>query len=166
MPRPKKCRYVGFPPDFVAFKPLGIPSSELEETVLTVDEMEAVRLADLDGSYHEEAAAKMRVSRQTFGNIISSARKKIADFLVNGKVLRIEGGTLKMDERKFRCSNCSHEWIVPFGAPRPAGCPECGEADFHRNNPPGGAGCKGKMKAGGPGNGQGRGRCCGKGQQK
>lgn len=158
MSRPRKCRYVGFPPDFLAFKPLGVPASELEEILLSVDEMEAVRLADLEGMYQEQAAEKMNISRQTFGNIIQSAHRKIADFLVNGKVLRIEGGTLTMEERKFKCAKCGHEWGRPFGTPRPEQCPQCGNSDLHRT----GAADPGAT----PGKTPGRGRCCRRGQQK
>ena len=64
----------------------------LEEVVLTIDEFEAVRLADLEGLYQEQAAEKMNVSRQTFGRIIESARKKVAEALVQGKALKIGGG--------------------------------------------------------------------------
>jgi predicted DNA-binding protein (UPF0251 family) len=67
----------------------------LEEVNLTLDELEAVRLADLEGLYQEDAANKMDVSRQTFGNIINSAHKKIADVLLNAKALKIEGGVVK-----------------------------------------------------------------------
>jgi predicted DNA-binding protein (UPF0251 family) len=67
----------------------------LEEVNLTLDELEAVRLADLEGLYQEDAARKMDISRQTFGNIINSAHKKIADVLLNAKALKIEGGVVK-----------------------------------------------------------------------
>lgn len=67
----------------------------LKEVGLTLDELEAIRLADLEGLYQEDAAGQMKISRQTFGNIINSAHKKIADALVNGKALKIEGGVVK-----------------------------------------------------------------------
>jgi predicted DNA-binding protein (UPF0251 family) len=67
----------------------------LEEVNLTLDELEAVRLADLEGLYQEDAAKKIGISRQTFGNIINSAHKKIADVLLNAKALKIEGGVVK-----------------------------------------------------------------------
>ena len=153
MPRHRKCRYVGFPPDFVAFKPVGVPSSELDETVLTVDELEAVRLADLEGMYQEQAAREMNVSRQTFGNIIQSARAKIADFLLNGRVLKIDGGSLVMGQRRFFCHECSNEWEVPFGTPRPGSCPECDSRDLRRSVRGPGHGC------GGYGKGWRRGNC-------
>ena len=92
MPRPFKCRRVFGMPEADYFKPRGIPLSDLQEIGLTIDEFEAIRLADLEGLYQEEAARKMNVSRQTFGNIIASAHKKIADALVNGRALKISGG--------------------------------------------------------------------------
>jgi len=93
MPRPFKCRRIGWEPPVTCFKPKGIPMRDLENINLSVDELEAVRLADWEGLYQEEAAKKMNVSRQTFGNIVSSAHKKIADCLVNGKVLEIKNLT-------------------------------------------------------------------------
>jgi predicted DNA-binding protein (UPF0251 family) len=74
------------------FKPAGIPARELAEIVMTLDEFEAVRLADLEGMYQEQAAAKMGVSRPTFSRIADAAHRKIADAIVNGKALKIEGG--------------------------------------------------------------------------
>lgn len=105
MPRPKCCRHVCGVPDKNYFKPRGIPSSELEEVVLNLDEYEAIRLADYEQLYQEEAAAKMHISRQTFGRIIESAHKKIADVVMNGKALKIEGGEVSLDETK----TCGHE---------------------------------------------------------
>ena len=96
MSRPHKCRKVRCSPDANYFKPRGIPIDSLEEVPLTLDELEAVRLADLEGLYQENAAQKMTISRQTFGNIVASAHKKIADCLVHGKALKIEGGTVRM----------------------------------------------------------------------
>ena len=91
MPRPFKCRRVCGTPGTDYFKPRGIPLSDLQEIGLTLDEFEAIRLADWEGLYQEDAAKKMHISRQTFGNIIASAHKKIADALVNGKALKIAG---------------------------------------------------------------------------
>ena len=95
--RPKRCRKVCGSPDPRCFKPRGIPSSELEENVLSLDEFEAMRLADLEGMYHEDAARMMDISRQTFGRILSSARRKTADAIVNVKLLAIEGGDVETD---------------------------------------------------------------------
>jgi len=76
------------------FKPAGIPAAGLPETVLGLDELEALSLADYDGLYQEAAAMRMGVSRQTFGRILESAHRKIAAALIEGRVLRIEGGAV------------------------------------------------------------------------
>jgi predicted DNA-binding protein (UPF0251 family)/predicted Fe-Mo cluster-binding NifX family protein len=94
--RPKSCRRVGARPDITYFKPRGVSLSELDKVILTVDEFEAVKLSDLDGLYQEEAAVRMNVSRPTFGRIISAGRGKIADALVHGKALIIEGGNVEV----------------------------------------------------------------------
>lgn len=100
MSRPKCCRHVCGVPDKNYFKPRGIPASDLEEVVLSLDEYEAIRLADYEQLYQEEAAVRMNISRQTFGRIIEEAHKKIADVLINGKALKIEGGEVAFDETK------------------------------------------------------------------
>jgi predicted DNA-binding protein (UPF0251 family) len=87
-------------PDKNYFKPRGIPAVDLEEVVLTLDEFETIRLADYENLYQEEAAEKMNISRQTFGRIIEAAHKKIADVLLNGKALKIEGGEVAINEPK------------------------------------------------------------------
>ena len=93
MPRPKKCRCINCTPNTSYFKPKGIPIFELEEVSLSLDELEAIRLADYEGRYHEEAAKNMAVSRATFGRILSKARNKVAEVIVDGKALRIETKT-------------------------------------------------------------------------
>ena len=133
MPRPFKCRRVCGNPTADYFKPRGIPISELKEINLTIDEFEAIRLADLEGLYQETAAKKMNISRQTFGNIIDTAHKKIADSIVNAKALKIEGGVVKMVERQFVCYDCKHEWASPYGAGRPGECPQCKSVNIHRS---------------------------------
>lgn len=89
MARPVKSRRISCVPVASYFKPVGIPLRELEEVVLGLDELEAIRLADLEGLYQADAALKMGVSRQTVGNILDSAHRKLADALLNGKALRI-----------------------------------------------------------------------------
>lgn len=125
-------RRVGGDPLATSFKPRGIPSTELEEITLSLDEFEAIRLADLEGLYQEDAAARMGVSRQTFGNIICAAHLKVADFLIHGKHLLIEGGPVTQDIREFRCLDCGHVWKEPFGTGRPRNCPSCRSTAFRR----------------------------------
>ena len=98
-PRPFKCRRLNSVVAADYYKPRGIPMSELQEIILEADEFEAVRLADLEGKYQADAAEEMGISRQTFGNIISSAHKKIADALINGKAIKIAGAE-KTNERR------------------------------------------------------------------
>jgi len=90
MARPRKCRFVGCRPNAYYFKPRGIPLFKLEEVSLHMDEVEALRLADYEGLYHEDAAQKMKISRATFGRILDQARRKVAEALLKGKALRIE----------------------------------------------------------------------------
>ena len=130
MPRPMKYRIVNGYPVTNFFKPAGIPQCELEEVVLTLDELEALRLADLEGLYQEEAAKNMAISRQTFGNIVESARRKVADVLVNGKSLHIEGGFVDLNPQIFMCTDCSQRWKMPCESEKPKHCPNCGSANI------------------------------------
>jgi uncharacterized protein len=93
MSRPKKCRCINCTPNTSYFKPKGIPVFQLEEVSLSLDELEAIRLADYEGLYHEEAGLRMKVSRATFGRILTEARHKVAEAIVDGKALRIETNT-------------------------------------------------------------------------
>ncbi len=127
MARPKKDRIVGFSPKINYFKPRGIPALDLEEVCLTIDERESIRLADLEGLSHEEAGRQMGISRATFGRIVEQARKIIADAIINGKAVRVEGGNYKLVEetRRLKCEACLHEWREPFGTGQPQHCPAC-----------------------------------------
>jgi predicted DNA-binding protein (UPF0251 family) len=140
MPRPRCCRRIAGLPACTMFKPAGCPLSSLEEVVLSIDEYEAIRLADHEGLYQEQAAERMGVSRQTFGRIVAEARRKVAGALVQGRVLRIEGGEVVLgDVRTFACA-CGHAWDLPLGAAKPRLCPACLGPDFHRTRCPGQAG--------------------------
>ena len=118
MPRPKCCRMVGGLPTAEYFKPRGIPLIDLEEVILTVDEYETLKLADYEQLYQERAAKKMHVSRQTFGRIIISAHYKLADALIHGKALKIEGGEFVIKKRPIGKCKCS-------GAHTKGNCPQC-----------------------------------------
>lgn len=100
MPRPFCQRNIAGRPAASVFKPIGVPMRELEEIVMTLDEFEAIRLADLDGLYQEQAAEQMGVSRATFSRIVDSAHRKVADAFVHGKALRIEGGPVHLGARR------------------------------------------------------------------
>jgi len=118
MPRPRNPRQVRCMPCTDYFKPRGIPLRALEEVTLAVEELEALRLADLEGMEQMAGAEQMEVSRPTFARVLASARKKVADALVNGKALRIEGGVFRMAENVPFCGRRGHVW----GRGRGGGC--------------------------------------------
>lgn len=89
MTRPKKDRCLKFNPEVLYFKPRGIPLSTLEEEELFHDELEALKLHDVDGLDQIEAAKKMKVSQPTFGRILDKAYKKIAVAIIKGKAIKI-----------------------------------------------------------------------------
>ncbi|MFC1957807.1 DUF134 domain-containing protein [Chloroflexota bacterium] len=127
MSRPPKCRRVAFLPNVTYFKPAGVPMRVLEEVQLSLEEAEAIRLKDLEGLDQEASAERMNISRPTFQRVLASARQKMADALLSGKAIRIEGGSFEMASSRFNCLN-GHEWEVPFeimaGTP-PQLCPTC-----------------------------------------
>jgi len=117
MPRPRHCRRIGCLPQVNYYKPRGIPLSVLQHVNLTIDELEAIRLADLQGLYQQQAAEKMNISRQTLGRILESAHKKIADALVNGKALSIEGGPVELDAAATAVHEPPHRFRRGHGGP-------------------------------------------------
>jgi predicted DNA-binding protein (UPF0251 family) len=90
MPRPRNPRQISFSPEVTYFKPAGVPLRDLDEAVLLPDELEALRLADLEGLYQAQAAARMGISRPTFARLVEAARRKVAGALVNGSAIRLE----------------------------------------------------------------------------
>lgn len=123
MPRPPKWRHVEFVPDTTYFKPVGVPLKDLEEVVLAVEELEALRLKDIEGLEQEQCAERMNVSRPTFVRIINAARRKVAEALVNGYAIRIEGGNYQV-VGMMRCRHCGYEWRQTEGEVKPS-CPSC-----------------------------------------
>lgn len=124
MPRPPKYRRVEFIPGINYFKPAGVPLRQLEEVVLAVEELEAIRLKDMEGLEQEDCAARMSVSRPTFFRILNAARGKIADALITGKAIRVEGGCYRLAEQKIRCLRCDYEWEPEVEEAE--SCPKCG----------------------------------------
>ncbi|MFC1918510.1 DUF134 domain-containing protein [Chloroflexota bacterium] len=111
MPRPPKCRRVAFLPNVNYFKPAGVPLRVLDEVQLSIEEAEAIRLKELESLEQGEGAERMNISRPTFQRVLASGRQKIADALLNGKAIRIEGGNFEMAFSRFKCLN-GHEWEV------------------------------------------------------
>ena len=127
MVRPRRFRRVAYLPDITYFKPAGIPLRALEEVILSVEEVEAVRLKDIEDLEQEQAAVKMNISRPTYQRVLESARKKIADALLHGKAIRIQGGSYVIYPLRYGCIN-GHQWEVPFDSARilePHACPIC-----------------------------------------
>jgi len=102
MPRKTKCRRVASEPGVTCFKPYGVHLGELKEVIITVDELEAIRLKDMVGLEQEDCAQQMRISRQTFQRILNEARLKIATSLIEGNSIRIEGGDYCLGGRYCR----------------------------------------------------------------
>ncbi len=126
MPGPYRKRWVAMPPKFTHFKPSGIPAQELPVIILTVDEFEAIRLADHLGLDHQQAADQMGISRPTFSRLIEKARHKYAKVLIEGYALRIEGGHFDYQNPYFECNDCG----AVFSSQAPGRCPECDSSDF------------------------------------
>jgi predicted DNA-binding protein (UPF0251 family) len=156
MPRPTKWRRVAFMPQVTYFKPAGVPARFLERVELSVEELEAIRLKDAEGLQQEECAERMRISRPTFHRVLESARRKLADALIHGKALRIEGGNFALASQRFTCRRDGHEWRVPFEAMvsgLPLACPRCDSPSVLPVRPAGPA-----FKGRGWGHGRGGGR--------
>ncbi len=114
MARPPKERRVEYIPEVKFFKPAGIPMREINEVSLSFEEVEAIRLKDRESLTQEEAAQKMEVSRPTFQRVLTAAREKIAEALIQGKALRFEGGDYRLARRHFCCSTCGNEFDLPY----------------------------------------------------
>ena len=129
MARPPIERSVEGIPLITLFKPAGVPARELEQLRLAVDELEAIRLVDLEGMSHEQAAEAMGVSRQTVGRVLERGRAKVAEALVGGKAILIGGGQYRVEPR-MRCFACQELWVADAEGPdRVASCPRCGSTD-------------------------------------
>ena len=129
MGRPEKKRSVLAPPAFSKFKPAGIKMHKLGAVKLTLDEYEALRLADYDGLEHSEAAVAMEISRPTFTRLIAKARHKVAQLIVDGKVLQIEGGSVHFAKNTFICRACKHVYSGSFDEVPEYTCPSCGSLE-------------------------------------
>ncbi len=124
MPRPKSNRIVYEPPLYTEFKPVGARGRSLAQILLSIDEFEAVRLADYVGLSHEEAADEMEISRSTFSRLIDKARRKIAEFFFQGKLLTINGGNVHFRNNIIRCMDCGYMFKINIDSTM-IECPEC-----------------------------------------
>lgn len=122
MARRPCCKRVEEMPGVTYFKPRAVPMSVLEEVILSVEELEALRLAHREGLYQQAAAERMGVSRATFGRVLEAAHRKVTKALVEGCALRIEGGSFSMIGPE-KCEHCPVKESVLEGQPSP--CEEC-----------------------------------------
>lgn len=132
MGRPPKCRRVEFLPRHTFFKPAGIPLWDLEEVSLAVEEVEALRLKDMEGLEQEKCAVRMGISRPTFQRVLTASRRKVTKALVEGKAIRVEGGCYEYVARRLRCTDCREEWETRPSDPLEPHCPECGSDEVCR----------------------------------
>ncbi len=115
MARPIKWRRIENMPSVAYFAPSdGSGDTTQPENKLKLEELEAIRLKDLEGLEQGECAERMGVSRPTFQRILLSAREKVADSLVGGKALRIGGGNFTRNICAVHCNNCGREWVESF----------------------------------------------------
>ncbi|MBR0598283.1 DUF134 domain-containing protein [Sinanaerobacter chloroacetimidivorans] len=145
MARPTKWRKIENIPAIPYFVPSEQDIPELPKNVLKLEELEAIRLKDLEGLEQEECASRMEVSRPTFQRILISAREKIADSLINGKTILIEGGNFTRNICPVKCSGCGKEWMESFEKldaikHKEYVCPSCGSPDITCEKS-----CKGKF---------------------
>lgn len=127
-PRPKRLRRISNPPIISGFKPYGGNSSEgiTGSVFLQIEEYEVLRLCDFEMLNHHQASAIMDVSRPTFTRIYATARTKIAEALVTGKQIIIEGGKIYFDSEWYSCSACGCHFNQPDKNEKPVICPLCG----------------------------------------
>lgn len=125
MPRPVKYRKVENLPEYTYFIPFGRKKCEIQDVIIKVEELEAMRLKDTLDLNQEECAEKMHVSRQTFQNIIDSARKKIAAAILNGNAIKIAGGNYTRNVCEFKCISCGNTYEIKYEEDKNI-CPKCG----------------------------------------
>ena len=129
MPRPRSDRIVQMPPLFSEFKPIGVAGKLLEQTILSLDEYEAFRLADYIGLSHAEAADEMEISRSTFTRLIEKARRKVADLIIQGNLLTIEGGNIHFRKNIIRCNDCGYMFKININSAF-VECPACNSGNL------------------------------------
>jgi len=131
MVRPTRTRRIFFQPEVTYFKPVGIPMANLKETVLGLDELEAIRLIDSEKMEQHKAGEKMKISQSTLSRLLRTGRKKLADAIINGQAIKIQGGNFKMVKptRKGFGRGLGGRGKMGGFATGPGGickCPKCG----------------------------------------
>lgn len=125
MARPIKVRKVEKLPKESYFVPLGKKKCELEEMTLKVEELEAMRLKDIERLSQQECAEQMEISRQTFQNILDEARRKLVVALIEGNAIRIGGGHFVAKQCRYYCLACHAVYTIQYKQDQEQ-CPHCG----------------------------------------
>jgi predicted DNA-binding protein (UPF0251 family) len=135
MPRRTRCRIVEFFPNSTSFAPIDKKNKEIRKIELKIEELEAMRLKDIMGLSQQDCAEKMGISRQTFQNIIDSARHKVALALTEGLGIEIRGGDFTSDLCEVKCNSCNAIYRVKYLKDRFV-CPICNShrVDCHNKN--------------------------------
>jgi predicted DNA-binding protein (UPF0251 family) len=145
MVRPRLCRRIFFQPDVTYFKPAGVPMINLEETSLSFDELEALRLVDSEGVEQIKAGKQMNISQSTLSRLLREGRRKLADAITKGKSIKIQGGNFKMTMPRGRRLGAGRGRGFGNGgrmgrfAAGPNGdciCPKCGYKEAHQRGIP------------------------------
>jgi len=145
MVRPRRTRRISFQPDITYFKPAGIPMVHLKETILSFDELEAIRLVDSKGMEQNKAGKKMKISQSTLSRLLRDGRKKLADAIVSGQAIKIQGGNFKMVQPTGRGLGLGRgrgaggRGRMGGFAAGPSGnciCPKCGHKETHQTGVP------------------------------
>jgi len=145
MVRPRRTRRISFQPDVTYFKPAGIPMLHLKETVLSFDELEAIRLVDSEGMEQSKAGKKMKISQSTLSRLLREGRKKLADAIIQGNAIKIQGGNFKMVQPTGRglglgrSRGAGGRGRMGGFAAGPSGnciCPKCGYKETHQTGVP------------------------------
>jgi len=142
MVRPRRIRRIFFKPDVTYFKPAGIPMIRLKETTLSFDELEAIRLIDYEGMEQNRAGKKMKISQSTLSRLLREGRKKLADAIITGQAIKIQGGNFKMVQQPQgrglglgRSKLSGGRGRMGRFAEGPGGtcvCPKCGYKEQHQ----------------------------------
>lgn len=129
MSRPENKRLLIEPPLYLEFKAMGMPTHQLIKISMTLDEYEAIKLADYNGFSHSEAAEEMGISRPTFSRLIEKARKKLSEFLIKGRYLNIDGGNIHFKNNILHCRKCGHMFRIEMNRTINK-CPHCESTDL------------------------------------
>lgn len=137
MVRPKKIRIVNYKPGVTYFKPRAVPLNQLEEVELTIDELETLRLSNIEKLSQQDAAEKMNIHQSTFQRTLARVNEKVSDALVNGKAIKLKGGDYTMPGRdRTGPAEAGQGRGRGYGGPEVCKCSKCGNEQQHVRGKP------------------------------